>query len=168
DLVKGHITTQKITTEVRNMRENMTEELITLKKHFESFFIEELNSTMVNISTELVKGHITTQEINTDVHNIRENVTEELNTLSNRVESLIIDDLNSKIVNITEKLAKDHTTTKKCISMQEKLFTELDNFGEYMTEELINVTSTVKSSIIKELNTNKCPLSDGFFMSPWS
>ncbi|CAL4115682.1 unnamed protein product, partial [Meganyctiphanes norvegica] len=76
------------------------------------------------------------------------NMSEELNTLSNNVESLIIDDLNSNIVNITEKLAKDHTTTKKCISMQEKLFTEFHN-----------VSSTVKSSIIKELNTNTIDIS---------
>ncbi|CAL4108968.1 unnamed protein product [Meganyctiphanes norvegica] len=106
--------------------------------------LEELNSTMVNISTDL----------NTEVCNMRENITEELNTLSNHVESLIIDDLNSNIVNITEKLAKDHTTTKKCITMQEKLFTEIRDMEDYMADGLINVTSTVKSSIIKELNTN--------------
>ncbi|CAL4140196.1 unnamed protein product [Meganyctiphanes norvegica] len=106
--------------------------------------LDELNSTVVNISTDLVKGHIY----------MRENITEELNTLSNHVESLIIDDLNSNIVNITEKLAKDHTTTKKCITMQEKLFTEFRDMEDYMADGLINVTTAVKSSIIKELNTN--------------
>ncbi|CAL4126159.1 unnamed protein product, partial [Meganyctiphanes norvegica] len=106
--------------------------------------LEELNSTMVNISTDLVKGHIY----------MSENITEELNNLSNHVEALIIDDLKSNIVNITEQLAKDHTTTKKCITMQEKLFTEFRDMEDYMADELINVTTTVKSSIIKELNTN--------------
>ncbi|CAL4175839.1 unnamed protein product, partial [Meganyctiphanes norvegica] len=56
-------------------------------------------------------------------------------------------------VNITEKLAKDQATTKKCISMQEKMFIEFYDMGEYVTEGLINVTSTVKSSIIEEINT---------------
>ncbi|CAL4125560.1 unnamed protein product [Meganyctiphanes norvegica] len=174
DLVKGHMTTQQLNTEVHDVRENITEELGNLKNHFESFLIEELNSTMVNISTDLVKGHITTQKLNTEVSIMRENITEELNTLSNHVESLILDDLNSNIVNITDKLAKDHTTTKKCISMQEKLFTEFRSLGDYMNEEFINVTSTVKSSlseelinvtsivkssIIKELNTNSINIS---------
>ncbi|CAL4102326.1 unnamed protein product, partial [Meganyctiphanes norvegica] len=116
--------------------------------------LEELNSTMVNMSTDLEKVHITTQKLNNEVRYLTENMSEELNTLSNHVESLIIDDLNSNIVNITEKLAKDHTTTKKCISMQEKLFTEFRDMEDYMADGLINVTTTVKSSIIKELNTN--------------
>ncbi|CAL4066047.1 unnamed protein product [Meganyctiphanes norvegica] len=137
DLVKGHMTTQKLNTEVHN-----------LKNHFESFLIEELNSSMVNISTDLVKGHITTQNLNTEVRSMRENITEELNILSNHVESLIIDNLNSNIVNITEKLSKDHTTTKKCISMQEKMFTEFYNIStkieNYMNASDNNLLNNIK------------------------
>ncbi|CAL4169872.1 unnamed protein product, partial [Meganyctiphanes norvegica] len=154
DLVKGHIATQKLNTEVRNMRENMTEELNILSNHVDSLIIEEVTPTMANISIDMVKGHIATQKLNTEVRNMRENMTEELNNLSNHVDSLIIEELNSSIVNITEKLTKDHTTTKKCISMQEKIFTELYDMGEHLTEGLINVTSTVNSSIIEELKTN--------------
>ncbi|CAL4149302.1 unnamed protein product, partial [Meganyctiphanes norvegica] len=33
-------------------------------------------------------------------------------------------------------------------------FSEFVNMGEFVTEGLINVTSTVKSSMIEELNTN--------------
>ncbi|CAL4074037.1 unnamed protein product, partial [Meganyctiphanes norvegica] len=134
--------------------------------------VQSIDSEMMGLGGRSSENHMATRKLTimqeklfTEVNNVRENmteglntlresITEELNTLSEHVESLILDDINSSIVNITEKLAKDHTTTKKCISMQEKLFTEIHNLEQHMTEELINVTSTVKSSIIEELNTN--------------
>ncbi|CAL4102324.1 unnamed protein product, partial [Meganyctiphanes norvegica] len=156
DLEKGHITTQKLNTEVRRIKENMTEEINTLKNHFESILIDELNSTMFNISTDLEKGHITTQKLNTEVRNLKENITEELTNISNHVESLTIDELKSNIVNISEKMAKDHTTTTKMFSMQEQIFNEFYSIDEKRnaSEKTLLNSIELNNKDIKNLKVN--------------